>query len=258
VIRLNPPRWTVAPPGPSAPVPDMRGFVMSYLLTRFAVGVIGILLPAGLLLGEWAFVDGPVKLRGSVSSYYHSPMRDEFVGCLCVIGVLLIMHMAGNRNAEFKVSALAGLAVVGLAMFPTNRPDLPKGAPRCGSASPAPPDCAPFENKLGETHCAYVHYACTGVFFVGLLFLAWYFGHGEGQIGNSRAKWLHYACAGVILGMLGLIVVGHFATFRIGPFDPLYVAELLTIFAFGLSWIVKGWDILTLLRHPNTAQFTGN
>src|SRR5438132_210540 len=85
----------------AADEPGMELYVRSYLLIRTVVGVLGIALPLVLIVGESFFLKGSAEVRGSLSAYYHSPMRDFFVGSLCVIGVLLITYMAARVNADF-------------------------------------------------------------------------------------------------------------------------------------------------------------
>src|SRR5689334_6585532 len=99
-----------------------RPYVVSYLVIRATAGVLGIILPVILILGDVLFLDQTVKARGSISAYYYSPMRDLFVGILFMLGVLLITYMAGRWNRDFWTSLIAGVAVIGVAMAPTDPP----------------------------------------------------------------------------------------------------------------------------------------
>src|SRR3712207_465666 len=69
-------------PSSSSPPPYAR----SYLHITRSVGFMGIALPIALIAGEYFFVRGDVDVRGSLSSYYHSPMGDVFVATLSIIG----------------------------------------------------------------------------------------------------------------------------------------------------------------------------
>jgi hypothetical protein len=64
---------------------DDRFFRKSFLKTRVVVGVIGILLPFVLVIGNW-MVFGQSRILPSLSDYYHSDMRNWFVGSLWAIG----------------------------------------------------------------------------------------------------------------------------------------------------------------------------
>lgn len=131
------------------PTKTERGYIRSYIWLRLVVGGVGLLLPLVVLIGEWFFLDAPVNARDSLSSYYHSPMRDWWVASLAVIGVLLIAYMLGTWNKESVWSTIAGFALLGVAFLPTERPHLPKGAPLC-EATPKPVDCTDLEHRLGE------------------------------------------------------------------------------------------------------------
>src|SRR5215217_4487356 len=56
--------------------------------------------------------------------YYHSDMRNWFVGSLWAIGSGLIVYLAARRDLADSVNSfVAGLLAVGVALFPTNAPD---------------------------------------------------------------------------------------------------------------------------------------
>ena len=60
----------------------------SYIALRQAVGWIGALLPFVMMFGVVLIFDGQFTER-SISYYYHTGMRDVFVGALCAIGLFL-------------------------------------------------------------------------------------------------------------------------------------------------------------------------
>lgn len=67
---------------------DHTDKVYSYLALRKAVGWIGILLPIVLVLGHLIIFDGESALT-NMSVYYHTGMRDVFVGAICAIALFL-------------------------------------------------------------------------------------------------------------------------------------------------------------------------
>src|SRR5262245_37520720 len=73
-------------------------FARSYLWIRAILGFLGIALPLIFIIGEAYFLRAGVHVRGSISAYYHTPMRDFFVGGLCVIGFLLATYMLGQSK----------------------------------------------------------------------------------------------------------------------------------------------------------------
>jgi hypothetical protein len=241
----RPENWYAASRDGDSRDDGVRLYIISYLLTRTIVGVLGIALPAFLLFGEWSFLEASAQVRGSISAYYHSPVRDVFVACLCVIGFLLITYMAGKwRSVDFLVSFVAGVALILVALFPTERPNLAANAPACGSA-PEPADCAPVQRRIGEARSEQIHYGSAAVAFGSLFLISLVFGRREQRFAKKPlVAWVHYACSAVIaLGVL-VIVVGELLDARsIWILTPLYVGEVLIVLAFGVSWLVKGADI---------------
>lgn len=98
---------------------------------RTAVGILGVALPTALLIGE-SHISRSFEFRGSLSAYYHSSMRDMFVGILWILGFLPIIYRAWKpKTLDFLLSALAGIGAAGVAFFPTTR-----CSPSCSSGSP--------------------------------------------------------------------------------------------------------------------------
>ena len=90
----------------------------TYSSTRIGLGILGILYPLilwfiGLLLG--------IELQGSISAYYHTDMRNVFVGILFIVGASLYLYK-GYSSTEDYVLDCAGLCAVGIAIFPTSCP----------------------------------------------------------------------------------------------------------------------------------------
>ena len=107
------------------------------------------------IIGEAYFLRG-VHVRGSLSAYYHTSMRDIFVAGLCVTGFLLATYMSGRSDQDPWYRLVAGVAVLGVVFFPTSRPHLLEDAPRCG-ITPMPEGCSPIHQQFGETLVAGIH-----------------------------------------------------------------------------------------------------
>ena len=90
--------------------------VYSYLELRTAIGLLGIGLPVIVALGGALIFR--VGLQSSLSSYYHTGMRDVLVGTLFVIGFFLLSYKGYDR-ADNLTGNLACVFAVGLALFPT-------------------------------------------------------------------------------------------------------------------------------------------
>jgi hypothetical protein len=219
-------------------------YVRSYLMIRTVVGFIGILLPLIFILGETYYLRGGVQVRGSISAYYHSPMRDFFVAGLCVIGFLLATYMSAQTNTwDFWLSFVAGVAIIGVVFFPTRRPGLLPDAPLCGS-TPAPDGCSWIQQELGETPTATIHFACAAVFIGCLAAIAFLFAHREKTYeGDKKMALVQQLCGWAIIAAVAWVAIGGVLNLTIWKLTPLYVGEVVSIWAFGISWLLKGKDL---------------
>ncbi|MFB9237839.1 hypothetical protein ACFFWC_20135 [Plantactinospora siamensis] len=220
-------------------------YAKSYLLIRTSVGLIGILLPVVLIVGEAYFLRGGVHVRGSLSAYYFTPMRDIFVASLSVTGFLLVTYLAGQpRTWDFWLSLLAGIAVIGVVFFPTSRPELTAGAARCGTV-PEPAGCSPIQQSLGETPTATVHFCCAAVFMLSIAVLAFLFAYREqnrnASPGMARVQKL---CGWLIIAAVAWVGLGRLLHADVWELTPLYLGEVVSVAAFGVSWLLTGRDLL--------------
>jgi len=200
-----------------------RPYVRSYIFMRLAIGILGIALPLQLF-AEPLFFDGQPFLRGSLSAYYYSGMREFFVGVLWAIGVFLVTYKVAEPSRESRASTYAGLAAILVALFPTERPG-------DGFA------LTPLQAQLGESTVEAIHFLSAGVFIALLALISFYFG----RFGRTRRR-LHYACAGIIVAALALAA---FAGITGEPDKGLLVAEVLAVLAFTTSWLAKvEFDVL--------------
>ncbi|GIH20038.1 hypothetical protein [Rugosimonospora africana] len=225
-------------------------YLKSYLLMRAAIGFLGLALPIVLFLGDAFWLSGSVKARGSLSAYYHSGMRDVFVGILFGTAVFLITYKVFEHQLDNVITTIAGIAVLGVALFPTSRPP----------DSTSPP--TPLEIRLGEQHVAIVHYICAGTFIVLLGVMSLFFGIREGKRTRwhdgqrarmSPAFWrrFHLGCAAAI-GLALLFIGATQATGWLSDYS-LIIGETAAVFAFGSSWLMKGLELNILLIPRVTA-----
>jgi hypothetical protein len=223
-------------------------YVRSYLTIRTVVGFIGIVMPIAFIIGE-AFLRGSVHVRGSISAYYHTQMRDFFVAGLCVVGFLLITYMSSQTKTwDFWLSLVAGVAVLGVVFFPTTRSGLTADAPRCGT-DPMPAGCSWVQQELGETTTAVVHFTCAVVFIFSLAAIAFLFGYRAKKYeGDRRMSIIQKACGWAIVVAVVWVGVGFLVDATIWELTPLWVGEVLSVWAFGLSWLLKGRDLRGALR----------
>jgi hypothetical protein len=230
-------------------------YVRSYLMIRTVVGIIGIVLPIAFIVGEAFYLRGDVHVRGSISAYYHTAMHDLFVAGLCVIGFLLMTYMSAQmRTWDFWLSFVGGIAVLGVAFFPTKRPGLAGGAPLCGT-DPMPSGCAPVQQALGETTTAVIHFTCAAVFILSLAAIAFLFAYREKKYENdTRMALTQKICGWAIIVAIVWAVIGFFADLTVWELTPLYVGEVISVWAFGISWLLKGKDLRGVLGLPTARR----
>ncbi|GAA2337563.1 hypothetical protein [Dactylosporangium salmoneum] len=213
-------------------------YLRSYLLMRAVIGFIGVALPFALVFGDMALERG--KIRGSLSEYFYTGMRDVFVGSLCVTGLFLITYKVFEHNLDNSLSIVAGVAALGVALFHTDRPK--------GSTIPL----TPLQEAMGERSVATVHYVSAAVFIISLGIISLYFGIREGKRTQLRGRrspefWrrFHFTCAAGIAVAVVFIAVAKFT----GWLDDyaLIIGETLSILSFGASWLMKGLELRVLL-----------
>ncbi len=211
----------------------------AYSLARGVVGALGIALPVGLIFGE-PWLDGSVDGRGSLSAYYHSGLRDYFVGTLVVVSVLLFLYKFFEHSLDNLLSWIAGAGALGVAFFPTH---VPEGL---GVLTP-------LQDRFGEGTVAGIHYACATIFFACMAWMSWLFGRRELQRDNrpklpgplppskKRNVWVHWVCASLV-SLAVLLIVGTRWVDVFGSQD-IIVGESVALIAFGISWTYKGFEL---------------
>jgi hypothetical protein len=189
----------------------------SYLSLRKAVGWIGILLPFVLILGSsLVFREKPVLK--TISLYYHSGMRDVFVGSICAIALFLFFYR-GYDKMDNRAGNLAGFFALGIALFPTV-----KGGP---------------QNWVGI-----VHFICAVIFFIILSGISTFlFTRGKTNPTSQKVtrNRIYLICGLVMIGSLIAIMI-YFIFFDFEKSESCFVfwAETVALNAFGVSWLTKG------------------
>jgi len=203
--------------------------VISYLVLRKAVGIVGILLPFVVSLG--GFILFSKGIQSSISSYYYTGMRDVFVGSLWTIGFFLYSYK-GYDDIDNIVSNLACVFAVGVSLFPTTPDDPASLAVRI----------------VGDVHLLF-----ASSFFLALTYFSLFlFTRTDSNRHPTREKRkrniVYKTCAYVMFGCILLMGIYHFlpnsATSGLDFYKPVYWLESLAIVTFGISWFTKGGAIL--------------
>ena len=196
---------------------DHSAQIHSYLSLRKAIGWIGILLPFVLVLGHIVIFGGERPLT-NMSVYYHTGMRDIFVGSICAIALFLFFYKGYDRWDEISAD-MAGLFALGVAFFPTV-------------------EDGPWN------WVAWVHFSSAACFLVILALISIFlFTRGEVHPTEMKRKrnMVYRACGIIMLAALASIEL--FFLFFDGINSEsgfVLIAETVTLVAFGISWLTKG------------------
>ncbi|HWE90184.1 MAG TPA: DUF998 domain-containing protein [Pseudonocardiaceae bacterium] len=203
----------------------MRSLVHSYLFLRQAIGVIGIGLPIVLIVGYLLWPQHAIL--ASISGYYYSPLRGVFVGSMCAVGVFLLSYR-GTEVFEDIVADVAGVAAIGVALFPTT----PSG------------NASSIQQAVAD-----VHMACAAVFFVMLAFFCLFrfprtdYVPAVSDPHKRQRDIVYYLSGGVILLCLALVWAASWIP-ATESLHPLLWLETAAILSFGVAWFTKGREPL--------------
>ncbi len=228
--------------------------VLSFLAVRRALGWLGIALPVALFLVAVLTAE---PMRPSISEFYFGQGRDLFVGILCAIGVFLWAYVgypparAGEWPTDRLVSRVAAVAAIGVALVPTMDKSAAGGPFQCATV---------IQCSIGPDLSRILHYGLAAVFFAMLaVFCLVLFQRGApgpqdtDKIARNR---IYAICGWVILGSMaamaayGMIYARQDAAGQVAMdrSRAVFILESIGVFAFGVSWLVKGESLKPLQR----------
>ncbi|QDV26531.1 hypothetical protein Q31a_49050 [Aureliella helgolandensis] len=204
--------------------------VLSYKGIRKAVGVSGLLLPITLGPGGWLL---GIPLQDNISSYYHTGLRDIFVGTMCAIAVFLFCYR-GHDWIESWTANLGCLFALGVALCPLD-----------ANSDPL------FQKSIS----GYLHTLSGGAFFLTLAFYSLYHfprsttASEEGEPHPWERNFI-YRSSGVVI-LLSMMAMGTYliivpAQWKqwLNGYNFLFWMEWIAVWAFAAAWLTKGRVIL--------------
>ena len=213
---------------------EYKTMAISYLSIRRIIGILGIAFPFILVIGSMVIGDCR-EIQSSISSYYHTEMRDVFVGVLFVFAMFLYAYK-GYDNTDDIAGNLAGLFALGVAFFPTSVKDHLTY-------------CIPEEIKKGIIGT--IHLISAGVFFIVLSYISIFlFTKSRGTPTKRKIKRnkLYKTCGFIILGCILLIFTYLYLPenhlLKMPTLTPVFWLETIALWAFGTSWLTKGQVLL--------------
>lgn len=203
--------------------------MITYLSLRKIIGVLGISLPFILSLG--ALIIFQTGIQSSLSGYYHTGMRDLFVGTICVIGFFLLIYK-GYEAIDNITGDIGCLAAIGLALFPTA------------------PDGAVSGTALT---IGYIHLAFAATFFLTLIYFSLFLFTKTNPSKPPTTRKLQrnriYKICGHTMAACIFLIILYFllpdrAAASLSGYHPVFWLEATAIIFFGISWLTKGQAIL--------------
>ena len=213
--------------------------IISYYNMRRALGILGITLPFILVAGSSLF--GTCKeVLGSISAYYHTNMRNIFVGYNCAVALFLYAYK-GHDWRDNLTGYLGCIFVLGVAFLPCNlsQPDQPCLIPPLAQN--------PLVGKLHNLSA--LLYFMVLIVYSLFLFPKTHMDMVTGEkmfMGQQKKKRnvVYYICGSMMTVSLILILLymGFLETAYPGlkKYDPVFWLESVVLFFFGITWLTKG------------------
>jgi len=223
---------------------NTRTLVVSYLGIRRAIGAVGLVLP--ILLGPVGWLLFDIDIQDNMSSYYHTPLRDIFVGAMCAIGIFLFCYR-GYDWIEGWTANVGCVSALGVALCPLD----------------------PNSDPLYQTSIVgYIHTLSGGAFFLTLAFYSLYHFPSRQQEKHEVApheaqRNFVYRTSGIVI-LLSMAAMGGYLFLLPVPwqrefnrFNFLFWMEWIAVWAFAGAWLTKGRamvadiavDLLSLPSH---------
>ncbi|MBI5370744.1 MAG: hypothetical protein HZA79_01830 [Sphingobacteriales bacterium] len=216
----------------STPSPPVTPDIETFRRIRKSIGILGVSLPVVLVLFSLVpFFH--TRIQPSISHYYHTNLRDLFTGVLCAVGLFLLRYKGHYNKVFWKNDSLltniAGVMAFGVAFFPTG-----------------PVQCADKIHTLIPfcySWLGWLHYGFAGVFFLALSIISiCVFTIGqktEASVKTSLYNENHiYKTCGYLM-LLFFVLTPVCDIFNCFNYSTI-TFEALMLFAFGISWLIKG------------------
>jgi hypothetical protein len=211
-----------------------RPIIVSFLTIRKVIGILGLVLPFAVAIG--ALMYGNVTgILGSISDYYYSNMRDVFIGILCGMSLFLLSYFGYDWQDKIA-SKICGIAALGVAFFPTKL--------KAGTLKP----CLSLIDNPDLSNI--IHFTSAGLLFLAFSYFSLVLFQKTNKTQLSRQKiarnkifrfcGINIICCMVLIGIYNLFLTGT----PVKSINPVFWLEVIMLWSFGISWLVKGGAIL--------------
>lgn len=192
---------------------NAKRIFVSPLTLRRTLGVLGMALP--VLLAVWGFFLCSC-LQNTISDYYSLKTRDLLVGVLFAFAFLFFAYRGYERKDDIAGDVAAFFAL-----------------------------CVAFFPCTGTGYVKVVHYLAAAGFFLVLAYFAIYLFTKSGPTKTpqkEKRNRVYVTCGVCILVFIALIGVYQLLPWKAGisSIKPVFWLESFALWAFGISWFVKG------------------
>lgn len=193
---------------------------LTYMNLRVGMGVIALVFPLLLLVGGYA---SGLHVQDSIGAYYHTPMRNFFVGGLFALGSFLFLYKGFTRQENYALN-VAGVLAVLIAVVPIDAPSDPPIAPSL---------------------TMWLHRAFGYLFFLAIAYVCIFRAADTTPFIASRAwsrfyRWMYKllgVCMIVVPGVVFFLVSEHQLNWKI------LLLEWVAIWLFAAYWLLKSKEI---------------
>lgn len=197
----------------------------TYVNLRVGMAIIALVLPVLLIIGS--SISDKVAFQGSISAFYHTGMRNLFVGSLCTVGSFLYLYKGFNERENVALN-FAGIFCLGVAFFPTAIPTTIQNAQV--NYLPDEPFIAP-----------YAHGICAVLFFLCIAYVCIFCGKYTVSLikdENIRSRYINlYRVIGALMVILPVLAVVF--TFNSAREYWIFIFEFAAIWVFAIFWLTK-------------------
>lgn len=192
--------------------------IISYLTLRKFIGLLGIALPVIMVAGGMLTTKS-FMVEQSISNYYHTGMRDIFVGILFVLGFFLLSYK-GYQAIDDISGNLGFVFAIGVALCPTG----------------------PEHPVMHALHAIFA----TLLFAIFIFFSLYLFRKGskpDSTTSRKKSRNIVYLVCGIVM-IISVSGVGICLTFlsltQLENTNIVFWLESVALWAFGISWLTKG------------------
>lgn len=200
-----------------------KKIILSYLTMRKVIGILAIAFPFILIIGG---MFNNLPIQDSLSAYYWTNAMIAFTGMLITFGIFLLAYNGYDKKDEI-ITTIAGVAMLMVAIFPMIGPN----------------NMYLFA-FLSTTVVGLIHYIAATITFsaLGIMSFFQFTKSGEHEITVAKGKRnIVYRVCGITIGVaiITMAITNFFFTV-----SSIFWLESIIVWAFGVSWLVKGEAIL--------------